>query len=81
MAWRSPETLRAYEHYFDAHHHAQIQDRLHAKWYEEDLHYEQALVPPTPTFPEPSETNPAIEQGSSSEGWDSLLALGGMAHG
>ncbi len=81
MAWRSPETLAAYEHYFDALHQAQIQDRLHAKWYEEDLHYEQTLVPPIPTFPQPSETNPAIGQGSSSEGWDSLLALGGMVHG
>ena len=81
MAWRSPETLRAYEHYFDALHHAQIQDRLHAKWYEEGLHYEQTSVPPPSTFTEHHETNPAIGQGSSSEGWDSLLALGGMVHG
>ena len=29
MAWRSPETLQAYEHYFQAIQHAQIQDVLH----------------------------------------------------
>ena len=29
MAWRSPDTLRAYEHYFQAIHHAQMQDVLH----------------------------------------------------
>ncbi len=29
MAWRSPEMLKAYEHYFQAIHHAQMQDVLH----------------------------------------------------
>nr|WP_277988979.1 tyrosine-type recombinase/integrase [Ktedonosporobacter rubrisoli] len=29
MAWRSPETLKAYEHYFQAINHAQMQEVLH----------------------------------------------------
>jgi len=29
MAWRSPDTLKAYEHYVQAIHHAQMQDVLH----------------------------------------------------
>src|SRR5258708_859278 len=31
MAWRSPDTLKAYEHYFQAIHHAQMQDVLHQR--------------------------------------------------
>lgn len=80
MAWRSPDTLRAYQHYFDALHHAQIQDRLHAKWYDEDLRYEQASMPPVASFSIPASTDSSESQMPSSEGWDLLLALGGMTH-
>jgi hypothetical protein len=81
MAWRSPDTLKSYEHYFDEIRHANTQDQLHAKWYEEDQSYERVHgedLPPLASIEAP--TKPvAIDTSSSSEdGWNSLLELGGM---
>lgn len=79
MAWRNPETLKAYEHFFQAERHAKIQDQLYQRFYERDMTYinEQRVdtqhghvtrskqgVPASPTQQQPS-------------GWDMLLALGG----
>jgi integrase len=45
MAWRSPDTLKAYEHYFQAIHHAQMQDILHQQFDHKLKGYiEQALL-------------------------------------
>lgn len=39
MKWRSPETLSAYEHYFDAARHAETLDQLHARMKEDLEHF------------------------------------------
>lgn len=86
MAWRSPETLRTYEHVFEVQCHMETQDRLHHKWYEEDLAYEQSSreIPPSVSPvssapPAPPASDPPIHQ-PDEDGWDSLLALGGLSH-
>ncbi len=77
MAWRSPETLNAYEHYFQAAHHTQIQDQLFLRLYEREK--------------QSTETPPKVEgshqKGSSEarpkqneQGWETLLALGGISY-
>ncbi len=86
MAWRSPETLQAYEHYFDDLRHADTQEQLYCKWYEEDLGYEQTCgevsaetIPfsSSSTVPTKEHDTEAIE---SDNGWNTLLILGGPAH-
>lgn len=83
MAWRSPETLKTYEHVFEGQCHMETQDRLHHKWYEEDLTYEQSsLEVPSPVSssapvpPAPDSPTHQPDEG----GWDSLLTLGGFSH-
>jgi integrase len=85
MAWRNPDTLKAYEHVLSAMRHADTQDQLHKRWYEEDLQYEQegtiSISPPIPA-PEPrmklvDEQDTDLQQ---SDGWGDFLALGGMTH-
>jgi hypothetical protein len=86
MAWRNPETLRAYEHYFDEQRHAKRQDQLHRKWYAQDLSYEQET---TKIAPE-GDGSVLLEGGLQAhfdpqsteleQGWDTLLALGGTFH-
>ena len=44
MAWRSPGTLEAYEHFFQAADHAQIQDQLFVRLYERDKQYLENIV-------------------------------------
>jgi integrase len=86
MAWRSPDTLKSYEHYFDEIRHANIQDQLHAKWYEEDQRYEQACVEnqaktdPFPASVSVPKKDRDAESLESDNGWSALLALGGAAH-
>lgn len=85
MAWRSPETLKCYEHYFDEIRHADLQDRLHVRWAEDTARYvreapavSSACAPfgPTPPLsPGHTETPTPTEQG-----WDALLVLGGYVH-
>jgi integrase len=81
MAWRSPDTLHAYEHHFSVQKHAEIQDQLHNKWYQEDLHYEQTGR--IASF-SPSMSPPNVQQSIAGKpapgGWETLLALGGTSH-
>jgi hypothetical protein len=77
MAWRSPQTLEAYEHYFQAADHAQIQDQLFLRLYERDRQYSETS----------SKTSVPLQQGinevrtkQEEQGWETLLALGGMSH-
>lgn len=86
MAWRSPDTLKSYEHYFDEIRHANTQDQLHAKWYEQDQRYEQACVenraqadpfPASVSVPKKGRDAKSLE---SDKGGSALLALGGAAH-
>ncbi len=86
MAWRSPETLKTYEHIFAVQCHMETQDRLHHKWYEEDLTYEQSslefpepLSPVSSSMPVPPVPDSPTHQPDEG-GWDSLLALGGLSH-
>jgi integrase len=83
MAWRSPETLQCYEHYFDEIRHADLQDRLHTRWAEDTAKYvrEHTDVPSTrtPFGPAPLHA-PAPKDPLSEEGWDTLLSLGGYTH-
>ena len=86
MAWRSPETLQAYEHYFDDIRHAETQDQLYCKWYEEDLRYEQTGVEASAeTISVPSSSSASAKEQDtevieSEYGWGTLLVLGGPAH-
>jgi hypothetical protein len=83
MAWRNPDTMKAYEHIFSEGRHANTQDQLHRKWYEADLQYEAQGKPDA--FPEPANRSvPATslhKEGTlaveSEHGWGTLLALGG----
>jgi integrase len=81
MAWRNPDTLRAYEHHLSQQKHAEIQDQLHHKWSLEALRYEQsgtiASSPPTKSRTN-AQQNRSGKPGES--GWSTLLALGGTAH-
>jgi integrase len=81
MAWRSPNTLRAYEHHFSWQKHAAIQDQLHHKWYQEDLHYEQAggIASFSPSMSPPLRPQ-NIAGKPAPGGWETLLALGGTSH-
>ena len=83
MAWRSPETLQCYEHYFDEIRHAELQDRLYTRWSEDTARYAREhtdvscarspFAPTSPPSPGPAET-------PREEGWNALLSLGGYAH-
>lgn len=85
MAWRNPDTLKAYEHIFTEMRHADTQDQLHKKWYEEDLRYEQerkdlpsqALAVTEPRMGLADGQDTAQQQ---SDGWGDFLAFGGMTH-
>jgi integrase len=83
MAWRSPETLQCYEHYFDEIRHAELQDRLHTRWAEDTARYgrEHTDVPSASMpFGVPPSRPPCPKDAPRMEGWDSLLSLGGYAH-
>lgn len=76
MAWRSPDTLKAYEHHFQAQQHIQLQDQLHQRLYQKDRAYLQAAVSDTSsqTILSTQPSGPNTEQPS----WERLLALGGL---
>jgi hypothetical protein len=73
----SPETLKAYEHYFQAIHHAQMQDALHQqldkklKDYMEEVRRKKRL-------PERGQVQQFTERTAHSQevGWGSLLQFG-----
>jgi integrase len=83
MAWRSPETLQCYEHYFNEIRHADLQDRLHTRWAEDTARYAREATSlssaRTPFGPAPS-CPPEPKDPPREEGWGSLLQLGGYAH-
>jgi len=80
MAWRSPETLKSYEHYVQAHRFVDLLDQIHAR-----LSIPQASELPSSvsTVSERASTGRSLvaaqEQRTDGveQGWDSLLALGG----
>ncbi len=81
MAWRDPATLDAYEHHFQAQHHAALQDQLYARLSAQDAAYlsQHQDVPPQAPSSLPSA---AYKQGTgdlTEHGWGRLLALGGEA--
>ncbi len=80
MAWRSPDTLKAYEHYFQAIHHAQMQDVLHQqldkklKDYVELAHRKKRLPK------EEHSPAPARSVSDQEVGWGNLLHFAGEEH-
>jgi integrase len=86
MAWRSPETLKTYEHYFTYLSWVKTQDQLHRRLYGEGTHQ----------IKQPENSSPQVSQGQSTNvpkqrthspvsqreegGWETLLALGGKQH-
>ncbi len=79
MAWRSPDTLRAYEHYFKGVQHYAIQDQIHRRLADDMAVYAQTSrqqVPEDSPSKHISATKSAFEQ-PESDGWSTLLALGG----
>jgi integrase len=86
MAWRNPDTLKAYEHVLSAMRHVDTQDQLHRRWYEEDLQYErEGGIPSTPPMPAPQTRMKPLDEPDAdrqqSYGWGDFLALGGMSRG
>jgi integrase len=77
MAWRSPETLKAYEHYFQAIHHAQMQDVLHQQLDEKLKDYIKGARRKKHLSKEGHE--PALGKKATDQavGWGSLLEFGG----
>lgn len=76
MAWRSPTTLEAYEHYFEAWQHAEIQDRLLRRIYARDSRYAR-----TSSVARRAGSSPRQMPEPQEDSWDSLLALGGGRDG
>jgi site-specific recombinase XerD len=85
MAWRSPDTLQAYEHYFQAIHHAQMQDVLHQqldqklKSYIEQAQRQKSSARKSAPLPLGNER--ASAESGQEIGWGDLLAFGGNGNG
>lgn len=77
MAWRSPETLKAYEHYFQAINHAQMQEVLHRQLDEKLKEYIRQAQQKKPRAQRKSADvlDPSVSV--QEVGWGSLLTLGG----
>ena len=80
MAWRSPDTLRAYEHYFKGIQHYAIQDQIHHRLAEDMTAYlhtrKKQAMPEKPIKAHPSPVS--VSEQSGGDGWATLLALGGV---
>jgi integrase len=79
MAWRSPDTLRAYEHYFKGVQHYAIQDQIHCRLADDAAVYIQTSenhVLEASSKLQLSVSENVLSQ-SESDGWSILLALGG----
>lgn len=87
MAWRRPETLKAYEHYFQAKNHAHIQDQLLKRLYEDveshvNEHGKTSLQTHSGRLSDLSRQGTSdVEVEQTANGWGDLLALGGTEHG
>jgi len=77
MAWRSPDTLKAYEHYFQAIHHAQMQDALHQQLDEKLRDYLKLGSNKKHQSRRERPTVPERLPDAQEVGWGSLLAFGG----
>jgi integrase len=82
MAWRSPDTWRAYEHYFQAIHHAQMQDVLHQQLDQKLKSYMEQAQRKKPLMRKKALTPVAQEALTCSQeiAWGALLAFGGNGH-
>ena len=82
MAWRSPDTLKAYEHYFQAIHHAQMQDALHQRLAEKLKSYmtqaQQKRTSLRKSTPQSTKSDMNTHVSNQEVGWEGLLAVGGM---
>ncbi len=82
MAWRSPDTLKAYEHYFQAIHHAQMQDVLHQRLDEKLKSYlaqaQQKKTSLRKRASLPPQSDRYAPVSNQEVGWGDLLAVGGM---
>jgi uncharacterized membrane-anchored protein YhcB (DUF1043 family) len=79
MAWRSADTLRAYEHYFKGVQHYAIQDQVHQRLAEDVVAYTQTKEK-KPTSEKPIKQMPklaSVQEQQDGNGWATLLALGG----
>jgi len=80
MAWRSPDTLRAYEHYFKGVQHYAIQDQIHHRLAEDMTAYihtrEKQVIAEKPIKQLPKAAS--VPEQSGGDGWATLLALGGV---
>ncbi len=82
MAWRSADTLRAYEHYFKGIQHYAIQDQVHQQLAEGVKSYVKTKEKTAVAEPEkqdellsPPTKRPEKQE---AEGWATLLTLGGL---
>src|SRR5258708_24090407 len=74
MAWRSPDTLKAYEHHFQAQQHIKLQDQLHQRLYERDNAYLQtASLENSPHAALPAKLTG--DMGQAENRWDICLYL------
>jgi integrase len=86
MAWRSSETLKAYEHYFQAQGYVKTHDQLLKRLYEQDICYakEQEEIASREVQRQPVVSlNQNIDHTTTKRaenGWATLLALGGEPH-
>jgi hypothetical protein len=82
MAWRSPDTLKAYEHYFQAIHHAQMQDRLHQQFDQKLKGYIEQAQRKKPSRPPKDRASTGREVATSHQevSWGDVLDFGGNGH-
>ncbi len=80
MAWRSPDTLKAYEHYFQAIHHAQMQDMLHQQLDKKLKDYVELARRKKRLPKEEHAPAPARLVSDQEVGWGSLLDFAGEEH-
>lgn len=79
MAWRSADTLCAYEYYFKDVQHYSIQDQVHQHLVEDVVAYTQTKEKKAPRE-KPIQPTPklvSMQEQPVSGGWTTLLALGG----
>lgn len=80
MAWRSPDTLRAYEHYFKGVQHYAIQDQVHRRLADDMAAYIQDKATKV-TKDMPIKQRPmlaSVPEQPGGDGWATLLTLGGV---
>lgn len=81
MAWRSPDTLKTYEHYFKSIGYYDIQDQVHQSLERDVLTYVESSAPglgePNKESAYATRQAPATKEQPTCSGWTKLLALGG----